>query len=509
MSRMSHFIDRHSKETTGVLSCFDRVVISGTLPLICHAAAMTKYVTSLGIRVFDFTKFAEPLREEIRSNAEKLAAESGLKIDFIRRLNFRKEDRIHAILRERGEHPGLVHIFSAMENCASFTPWYDKTNGRAMLKPRGGKCLHYYFYFIDPSLGLCYLRVPTWAPFRLQFYFNGHNHLASKLKANGIGYRKQDNAFVHVDDTAKAQALADELDARVLHKRLDRIARTYCPIVERFRCSYHWSLMQVEYSTDVLFRSQAGFKPLYEALTYTAIHAVKPEHIATFLGRKLTADHRGEVDSDFDTRIQGTRIKHRMGTAASIKLYDKFGVVLRVECTANDVTFFKHHRKVVHRDGTSQFKLAPLAKSIYSLHDLRQLLADANRRYLDFLAAIDDPTPGVRDLDKISRPAHEGPRSYRGFNLFHGEDLDLFLSIVRGEFTISGFQARNLRNAMPAISGARISRMLKRLRTHGLIKKIGNRYKYYLTQLGRRVAVTALKLRELVVIPSLASSAAH
>jgi hypothetical protein len=76
-----------------------------------------------------------------------------------------------------------VHIISAMEACSSYKPWYDKNTGRTFLKPDSGKCLHYYFYFIHPELGLCYLRVPTWCPFRLQFYFNGHNLLASKLRA--------------------------------------------------------------------------------------------------------------------------------------------------------------------------------------------------------------------------------------------------------------------------------------------------------------------------------------
>jgi len=133
-----------------------------------------------------------------------------------------------------------------------------------------------------------------------------------------------------------------------------------------------------------------------------------------------------------------------MGPVA-IKLYDKFGLIGRVECTANDVTFFKHRRTVEHRDGTAAFKLAPMRKSIYSLSALHSLIRAATHRYLDFLAFIDDPGTGLRSLEKISNPVRHGDRSYRGFNLFHGADLDLFQAIIRGEFTISGFQARTLR----------------------------------------------------------------
>ena len=500
---MSAFVDRHAEKIRGVLSCFDRVVITGTLPDLCHAGAMATYLGARGIRLFDYPRWAEPFRDEIRTHAERLAQDAGLSIEFIRRVkDFRKEQRIKQLLAARGEHPGLVHIFSAMETCPSYKPWYDKRSGNTFLKPTEAKCLHYYFYLIDKELGLCYLRVPTWAPFRLQFYCNGHSVLARQLQRKGIAYTLLDNAFVAIADWARAQGLADAWAPHQLHRHLDRLAAIYCPVLRHFPAGVHWSLMQVEYATDVVFQRQADFQPLYEALTHTAIHAVKPAHVATFLGRRLTGAYRDEVGNDFSTRIEGTRIKHHMGWAA-IKLYDKFGLIARVECTANDVSFFQHHRTVEHRDGTKEFKLAPVRKSIYSLPVLRDLLGAATFRYLDFLAAIEDPRPGLRALEKIATPVHDDHRSYRGFNLFHGPDLDLFRTILRGEFTISGFQARQLRPHLATCSGAHLSRLLKRLRTHGLIKKIGKRYKYYLTTLGRTVATAALKLRELVIIPML------
>ena len=500
---MNTFLDRHADKIRGVLACFDRVVLTGTLPDLCHADAMARFLGTRQIRLFDYPRWAEPFRDTIRTHAEQLAREHGLTIEFIRRLKaFRKEERITAIVAPRGDAPGFVPIFSAMEACLSYKPWHDKATGKTVLKPTDGTCLHYYFYVIDPALGLCYLRVPTWAPFRLQFYCHGHGVLVRQLTRQGIGYTLLDNAFVAIADWGRAQALADGWDVHRLHRQLDRLATAYCPVLGDFPAGVHWSCMQVEYATDVVFQRQADFQPLYAALTATAIHAVKPDHVATFLGRKLTGRYQDELGNDFSTRIQGTRIKHHMGPAA-LKLYDKFGLIARIECTANDVTFFQHHRTVEHRDGTTAFKLAPVRKSLYSLPVLRNLLGAATLRYLDFLAAIEDPRPGLRAVEKLATPVHEGARSYRGFNLFHGPDLDLFRTILRGEFPISGFQARQLRQHLPDHSGPQLSRLLKRLRTHGLIKKIGKRYKYSLTTLGRTVATTALKLRELVLIPLL------
>lgn len=495
--------ERYADKIRGVVSCFDRVVITGTIPQICYADAMSAELWRRKIRIFDFPKFAEPLRDEIRDNAERLARDNGLKIEYIRRRNFRKEKRVKEILRERGEHPGLVHIFSAKEPCLSFRPWHNKKTGKTYLKPRDGECLHYYFYFVDERLGLCYMRVPTWAPFRLQFYFNDHNRLAATLRQAGIGFSLLDNAFVDIEDFEKSQEFADEWEVGPLHRQLKRLAQTYCPVIRHFSSGYHWSLMQVEYATDIIFKRREDLEPLYEILSRTAIHTVKPRNVATFLSRKLSERYEGEIGNNFHTRIEGTRIKHHMGRV-SIKMYDKLGFVLRIETTANDVTFFKHRRKVEHRDGSSSMKVAPVKKTIYSLPVMRELMGAANRRYLEFLSALDDPTPGLKDLLKISKRIRDHhQRSHRGFNLFDGDDLTLFEAIVAGEFTISGFQNRHLRAMLPGKSSSQISRLLKCLRTHGLIKKIGKTYKYYLTSLGRRVITTALKLRRLYLIPAL------
>ncbi len=171
--------ERRSEQIAGVPSCYDRMLIQGTLPGLCYAEGMTTYLYAHHIRIFDYAQWAQPLRETLRENAERLAAENGLEIEFIRRpKSFRKEDKIHQVLKQRGEHPGLVWIFSVMELCSTYRPWHDKTTGKTYLRPDDGKCLHCYFYFIDEELGQCYVRVPTWCPFRLQIYLNGHHRLA-------------------------------------------------------------------------------------------------------------------------------------------------------------------------------------------------------------------------------------------------------------------------------------------------------------------------------------------
>lgn len=311
--------ERHAKQIAGVLSCGDRIWMFGRLPKICYAEGMTSYLYARKIRIFDYPRFAEPFREQLRENAERLAKENEIEIEFLGKRNERKEDRVKAVLAQRGNHPGLACILSAMEPCSTYKPWHDKGAGKTYLKPEDGKCLHYYFYFIDEELGLCYVRVPAWLPCRLQIYFNGHNWLASILKKWKIDFTLIDNAFVEIAEWTRAQQIANGLDIKRLHVRLDGFARLFCPIYHSFGVTCHWSVDQCEYATDIVFKRQDDLAAIYGNLTRTAIHTVKPDNIAAFLGRRLSPLYEGEAGNRFNIRIEGTRIKHTMGPV-SLKL---------------------------------------------------------------------------------------------------------------------------------------------------------------------------------------------
>jgi hypothetical protein len=491
----------------GILNCYDRIVISGNLVPLCFAQGATSYLYSQKVRIFDYTRFAEPLRDQIKVAIESLARQNGLVIEFVTKKTGRKEDRIRAILDSRGDAPGVVHILSAMESCTTYKPWYDKGTGKAFLKTAKGKCLHYYVYFIDPDLGLCYLRVPTWCPFRLQFYCNGHGWLAQQLKQHGLDFQFVDNAFVYITNFERANALAAQFDTQALHARLDQFARRYCPVVETLNLTYQWSIMQAEFATDLVFKRQSDLQAFYPHLLETLIHAVKPADIATFLGRKLHGNYQDEMGNRLaNLRYLGTRLKHSMG-AVSIKLYDKLGLILRIETTVNDVSFFKQYRHVNHRNAQPAKHWAPMRKSICSLPALQECLLAANHRYLKFIAAIDTPETGMQRLNQVSQTRTENQHRYKGFNLLAEGDAGLLRLLLRGEFCVVGLTNKALRPLLTGKNSAQISRLLKRLRVHGLIKKVGKHHKYYLTCLGRQVATIALKLREMYIIPTLNYSA--
>ena len=131
---MALLTESYADKIVGTLSCFDRVIIAGSLIDIAYAEAMAKTLRIRGTRLFDYARFAEPLRDEVRTNAERLAAENELTVEYIQKKNFRMEERVKAILKQRGDHPGLVHIYSVIESCPSFRPWHDKKTGQTVTR---------------------------------------------------------------------------------------------------------------------------------------------------------------------------------------------------------------------------------------------------------------------------------------------------------------------------------------------------------------------------------------
>jgi hypothetical protein len=176
-------------------------------------------------------------------------------------------------------------------------------------------------------------------------YCNGHNILANQLGSQQINFEMADNAFLTIADFAQANQLAQAFNVEALHACLDAYAATYCPAVTTLQMCYTWSIMQAEYATDIIFRNQAALQRFYPQLVETLIQAVKPADIATFLGRKLHSNYQDEMGNRFNRRWLGTRIKHTMGPV-TIKMYDKFSLILRIETTVNDVAFFDHYRQV-------------------------------------------------------------------------------------------------------------------------------------------------------------------
>ena len=500
------FGGRYDSKIKGTLQCLDRVIIKGTLPSCCHPKAIENYLWKREILFFDFTDFAKNITDEVRIHMDSVAKDAGIKIDYLKSSRIRKEDFVEKKLEANPDKTGVVCILSVLENCLSYKATFNKETGRCSMKYDPGRCLTYYIYINDPEFGLCFFAFPTWAPFPVRMYFNGHNWLKTKMDQAGITYRQEDNCFTAISDFESAQAIADSFDVKPLHKKLDRWAKRFCPAVIREFFDYHWSLHEVEFATDVVFDSPESLGPLYEEVVHTALCEIKVKNVATFLGRSIK-NSKFDAGSRLSERLEGTSIRHKLDKAA-IKMYDKKGCVLRVETVLNDVSCLKTFREVHHRDGTVSWKNADVKKSIYSLKDLRGLMGRANKRYLTFIGGLVERSVELAALEKLTSPVldRNTKRTVRGLNFFNSDDKLLFTSLLSGEYRLNGITNRQLRSThLKDWDSGKVSRALKRLRLHRLIRKVSGSHKYYLTKLGEQVLAPILKLQTRIIIPALNS----
>lgn len=475
---MERFLRRHQDRIAGIISGFDRMRFTGTLRWMAHVEGMGKFLNSQGVLLKDFGKYVERLSDEIKEHAYRIAEKKGRPVQYLASSGESKEDIALKIAERDGIQEGLICVLSCVEPCQSFDIQRDKKSKQLKLVGRWRKCLHLYFYWLDPNYGLMHLRLQTWAPFTVHVCMNGREWLARQMDREGIGYEKHDNCFTRIDDFDKAQQLFAGLDQQAWAGWLEKLASSIHPFLRgksdlHFK-PYYWSLSQSEYATDVLFRSPSSLKDIYPALLKHAIHHFQVKDVLRFLGRRIQGRFDGEIRSHMGSRVEGVRIKHWV-EENSIKMYDKAGSVLRIETTINNPRCYQVRRRVT-RHGQKKMTWVRMRKGVVDIRRRVEVCLGANSRYLDALAVVGDSTPSHRVLDPVSQPVITDKRRFRGLQPISPTDSRLFQAILSGEHLLQGFRNADLRRGLfPELesnpedrrrSSGRITRSLQLLRSH-------------------------------------------
>ncbi|HMB04071.1 MAG TPA: hypothetical protein VKP69_10085 [Isosphaeraceae bacterium] len=503
MKTPSRFVTKFIRVIVAVLSCFDRVIFKGHLALAAPCELEYFVDCVLGVRRSDFMKTLAPrYSDRLVEHAQEWAWKAGRTYEY-RTGQFRKDEWAQGLIRDQGVSEGLVGILCTQETCPSFALVPGPKRPQFVSRSRQHRVL--YYYFLDREFGLIHVRLQTWLPFTVQVYVNGHEWLAQQMVQKKLGFVQQHNAFTQLDDPAQAQRLADRFARLPWPKLLDRWARQVNPWLRELFPGYpvHWVVDQAEYATDLLFTGRAALTGLYRAVLDYAVRTFTPKDILGFLGRKWDRRFDGEVHTHYeDDRWFGTRIKHRMKTNW-LKMYDKFGRILRVETVINSPKEFWVYRTQPHRDGTSSVGYYPMTKSVASLVDYQEQALACNRRYLDALAVVDDPAPAYQDLRHLTEPTVVDGRSYAGFNPARRDDVRLFRAVLGGDHIARGFRNADIREPLfgrPLHRGqqrrasAAVGRLLKRLHVRHLVAKIPRTRRWRVTEHGRHLLGRAVQL---------------
>ena len=509
---MHPFLERHADDVLGMVSGFDRLRLRGTLRRIANAQGMGSFLTQQHVLLKDFGEYVQDATARVKQATEAVATAHGRPVLFVSRPSADKEAIVREIVARDRIEAGLICVLKSVELCWSFDVHRNRTTKHLDLVAARRKCLHYYHYQVHPQLGFLHTRLQSWFPFTMHVGLNGREWLARQLDAHGLGYRRRGNCFVWLEDVAATQQLADAQLRTAWEPLLNALAASTNPahaaLFDAFPLWYYWSAEQSEWASDVLFKAARRLDALYPPLVAHAMTQLGSRDVMRFLGKRVPAVgidgcFRGEVVSDVVARPEGVRVKHRVNGNA-VKMYNKQGSVLRVETVINTARDLKVYRpKEGDPGGEKTWRY--LRKGIADTWRRAELSQQANERYLAALAAVAEPTPlGTLSQPLCRRVRYQG-QPLRALNPLAADDAALLAIVYRGEFVISGLRNRDVRRLLyPGTSdlptrrrrAAQVTRQLRLLRGHGLLRKVPHTHRYLLTAKGRVVVAALLAARQ-------------
>lgn len=502
---MKKFLKRFGHLITGTLACFDRLVLRGSILQLSREGGLASWMSWKGILLKDFGEFFDGLTTRLKAHGQQFAARAGRPYKYLESPGISKENLVAEIIAQDKVTEGLVCVLGAVELCRSYEIHRNRDSKLLELRRASRKCMFLYFYFIDPILGLMYVRIQTWLPFDIQVYLNGREWLARLMDKEGLSYERRDNCFASLEDPRRAQELADSMLDTKWVEVCNHFAKVVNPLLRDIlnTSNYYWTVRQGEYATDVMFRDAEALAEVYPHLVHHGTTTFGSEKVMRFLGQKLHGNFKGEVTTRATRRPEGVCVKHTV-CENSIKMYDKQGSVLRIETTINKADRFKVRRRVV-RNGQEVVGWYPMRKGVIDMRRRVEISRAANARYLKALALVPESRPAHKTLDPVSMPVITPSQRYRALRPISTEEATLFASIMRGEFILNGFRNVEIRallfpqpNEDPREErrrASRVTRLLRLLRAHDLVQKLQGTSRYLVTTRGVEVMSTALHVR--------------
>ena len=504
---MNQFVKKYTSKLVGVISGFDRLVLKGTLRPLSYTAGMMNFLYEKEVLLKDFGPYAQEVSEQLKEASQEEAEQLGRTNRYLESSRTRKEPLARKIAEEQGIGEGLICLFRTVEPCMGYDIYRNREAQKLQLVKRQRKCLWLYHYWIDPRWGFMGARIQTWFPFDIYVCLNGREWLARQMDRAGIDYRRIENCFPWIEDPLKAQRLMNRQPRTSWLTPLRQVARTLNPAHGRIflglPIEYYWTVYQAEWATDLMFPSAGELAAMYPALVRGAMECFSSPEVMRFLGKRVQGNFTGEVISEVCHRPEGICVKHRV-KANSVKMYDKGGGrVLRIETTINDPSDFKVFRPLEGNPGGEK-AWRPLTRGIANMSRLAKVAQSSNDRYLTELAALDTEAPISALVDRICRPVDWEGRRVRALRPWAEDDRLLLKAISRGEFALRGLRNRDLlpllfpeAPSLPAEQrrrySARVTRKLRMLRAHGIIRKVTGTHRYLLTRGGAQTVMAILR----------------
>jgi hypothetical protein len=491
-----------------VYHCFDRIVIHGYLSGLSRPEQVVYFFRDvIGVPVVD-KEVLSKRTGEYRSWVEAFARNHSIPMEWAQK-GVRKEDYVRPWLRrmEQAGKFGVYFIFQSMEQGPTFRcsmpkfPTQDPNH--RILAAQRSRFTHYYFYLRDETLGPMVMRVASFFPFQTTYYLNGHSFIEQELNRNKIGFRKNDNAFLAVDNVAALQGAADRLTGEVIGGRLDYWTLLLGPkFSKRERGSMNlrrfYAINQIEYCRNFIFKRHFPIHRIFERSCEIGLWRLTAHRISEIFGVRVTKKLKGKLNTTLEQIEHGHHIFRAYFKHAFVKQYEKFSTYLRNEICSNNLSDFR------------------LKKGLEHLAAVREKFLAITDRFATFQAQCLNVHVEFPLLQRLALPITVGTAKFPGIKIHDTRMIRLMEVLLHGGTTVGGWTAKQIHDAVLTafqLSAARyglnqLRYDLRKMKAHGLVERDGKRYAYRLTDKGTKVALTFVLFHQRLCGP-LANSLFH
>jgi hypothetical protein len=486
------------------VECIDRMYLNVYVPGLQYAGGLLGYIQrQLELPIASTAPLAK-ITDAFNAAMHRFARDQRVPwVDFVK--GQRKDDIMHEHLARFDHEEGVLFIGRAQEKTSLFRterrrdaegksyPWIVKTTGVVN---------QFYVYAVDADFGPFFLKFCSYFPYNAKLCLNGHEWAKRQAARAGIGFTALDNGFATVADPGAVQAICDRLgpaqiDA-LLRKWLAILPHPFTAADRAAGYRYEISVLQAEFSlTQVLDRPVTG-RVFFEQVIRDNLDAGRPDQVSLIFDRRIHRGRTRPTPGRFRTRVITDGVTpslHIDYKHTGIKQYHKEGRALRTETTINDTRDFR------------------IGKRLTNLPALREIGLTANRRLLGVQRLGHNPIRAAEAFAAVHDPiiTDDGHR-IAGLRLGDHRAQALLQALLIFRLLPGGFLNRDLRDLLTdllgrhpgEISAGQMTYDLRRLRAHGLIRRIPGSHRYQVTDTGLHHAMLLTHVQTRILQPGLA-----
>ena len=481
------------------VECFDRIYCNVDQPKVQTPGGIVYFLHDHRGNPIPSPALFKPMGDAYRKAVSAFAEDNGIEM-----ITFKAGERkidVATPYLEKMKRPGVALIGRAQE-----IQWV--TMGTDVRRDPDTGCPHYsfkkvdrrvtvyYLYAMDEEWGPTFLKMAAYFPYPGKLWCNGHEWCKRQLEKKGIAYTPLANGFAAVDDPEELKRLCYRLAGPQVQGLFERsLARVPLPLgAKDFDAGYTWeaSMNQVEFSRTLILDRPGRARAFFDRVVECSVTLGRPSEIQLIFGRRVQKNTPGM----FRTMLMHEGVEPRVSIyykSSREKRYLKEGRGARLELQVNNPTDVGVQRRIEHL-GT----LGAIARAV-------------NRRTLDVLRVASAPDLSTSLFEQVALP--DGSAGSRTVALRYGDPrvMALMAALTLCLHQIQGLTNKSLRPLVATLLGTpygtnQMSYDLWRLRTNGLIDRIGKTHTYALTPKGIRVCLFYTKSYRRIIDPLFAAA---